>query len=290
MSGAIVYRPDSIPALVEALQTAPGNPVIVAGGTDLVIKLQKRKSEPESMIILGNVPEMRRISPSSESYIIGACVCVSQLEKYKFPLQLMALQDAAHDIGSVQIRNIATIGGNIANASPSADFQPVLMSLGATAQVLRPDGSVYELEVSRLVLGSAKTALAAREVILGFRIPLKNDVSGVSVYQKLGYRKKVSVTRIGLAIYAELDDAYALIQEAQVWLSAVAPKAIYAEEASLFLNGKTIDTIEANMFAELLSVFVAANSPRVYKTYAVRGLALDVLSMLNTRCNNINNY
>lgn len=135
MRETTVFRPDSIQALVKALQAGSSKPTLIAGGTDLVIKLQKRTSEPEQLIVLGDVPEMKVISEHAKWMWIGASVRISELEKKKYPLELLALRDAASEIGSVQIRNIATIGGNIANASPSADFQPVLMALAADAQV-----------------------------------------------------------------------------------------------------------------------------------------------------------
>ena len=143
MSETIVFRPNSIQSLAEAMQHGSSKPIVVAGGTDLVIKLQSRISEPETLIVLGDVPEMKSMALQPDEAWIGASVRICELEKELFSAQLLALRDAASEIGSVQIRNIATIGGNIANASPSADFQPVLMALGAVAQILRADGSTY---------------------------------------------------------------------------------------------------------------------------------------------------
>lgn len=284
MSETTVFRPDSIQSLVKALQVGSSQPILLAGGTDLVIRLQKRTSEPEHLIVLGDVPEMKAVFEHADWMWIGASVRISELEKMKFPVELLALRDAASEIGSVQIRNIATIGGNIANASPSADFQPVLMALAAEAQVLRADGSTYDFKVSDLITGSGKTALGAREVILGFKIPLRNDRPAVSSYRKLGYRKKVSITRIGLAASISLDVSHKIADEAQVWLAAVSSKSIFAEEAGAFLQGSKIDSLNAEMFAELLSTFVAGNSPRPYKTLAVKGLAMDTIALLQTRC------
>lgn len=284
MSETTVFRPDSIFALVKALQVGSSKPTLLAGGTDLVIRLQKRTSEPEHLIVLGDVPEMKVVSEHADWMWIGASVRICELEKMKLPAGLLALRDAASEIGSVQIRNIATIGGNIANASPSADFQPVLMALAAEAQVLRADGSTYDFKVSDLITGSGKTILGEREVILGFKVPLRNDRPTVSSYRKLGYRKKVSITRIGLAASISLDVSQKSVDEAQVWLAAVSSKSIFAEEASAFLRGSAMDALNAEMFAELLSPFVAANSPRPYKTLAVKGLAMDTIALLQTRC------
>lgn len=289
MRETIVFRPDSIQALVKALQIGSSKPTLIAGGTDLVIKLQKRTSEPEQLIVLGDVPEMKVISEHAKWVWIGASVRISELVKKALPLELLALRDAASEIGSVQIRNIATIGGNIANASPSADFQPVLMALDADAQVLRADGYTYDRKVSELITGSGKTTLGDREVILGFKIPLRNDRSTVSAYQKLGYRKKVSITRIGLAVSLSLDESRNIIDEAQVWLAAVSSKSIFAEDATAFLRRSTVDILNSETFAELLSTFVAANSPRPYKTLAVKGLAIDTIALLKTRCQNLYN-
>ena len=140
-----------------------------------------------------------------------------------------------------------------------------------------------------MITGSGKTTLGDREVILGFKIPLKADRKAVSVYQKLGYRKKVSITRIGLAISVLLDESRSVIEDAQVWLAAVSSKAIYAEEASSVLRGSPLDAINLEKFADCLSDFVAANSPRAYKTLAVKGLAKDTVALLNTRCTKLRN-
>lgn len=283
MSEMPVFCPASIPSLIVSLRSVSQNRYLVAGGTDLVIHDHEHKGTPGAVIVLGSVPEMQRIEQHRDYLKIGASVRFCDLESFDFPPALLSIRDAAGEIGSVQIRNAGTIGGNIANTSPSADFSSVLNCLNAKALIIKSDGTSRELSIDKLILGAGKTALSYDEVILAFTIPLNGDHKGVSVYRKLGYRRKVSVTRIGLAVSCEVDLNNRSISNANVWLTAVAPKAVPCPKAADFLNQSTIDSINRDEFAKILADFVTVSSPRVYKHTAVKGLAFDTAEVLESR-------
>jgi carbon-monoxide dehydrogenase medium subunit len=145
-----------------------------------------------------------------------------------------ALADGAGIVGSVQTRNMATIGGNVANAAPSADTSPPLVVFDAVAEIAGPDGRRAAL-VEELFTGPGQTTLAGGEIITAFRLPAPPAHTG-SVYQRHTPRKIMDIAVVGVAVRLSLDgDA---IGEARICLGAVAPTVIRASEAELALAGQ----------------------------------------------------
>lgn len=277
--------PTDLPQLYTALAKMTGNSKILAGGTDLAIRLRQAPQSPDMLIYLGELGMAKEIMMDGDELVIGAAVTMSQLAAC--PLlkgNLAAICDSAVNLGSQQIRNLATVGGNIANASPAADMLPVFFLLEATAAIATAAGQLCHRPVQDLLDEAGKCTLAYNEAIIQFRIPAAEPDRRRSAYIKLGYRSKVTVARIGLAMSIGCEQESRIIESARVFLAAVAPRPLPAAASSGLLIGRRPDDALRQSFAATLAELIALNTPaefdRDYKVLAMRGVVEDIFDRL----------
>ena len=167
------FRPTNLTELAACLAQKPEDCHLVAGCTDFLAKRNGQAWEAEALLSLSDVAEMKSITLDGDKLSIGAACTHSQIEANELVKQYFpALAAACGDVGSRQIRNRGTIGGNVGNASPAGDTFPVLLCLGAQAVLFNGKGETRKLPMDQLVLGIETTALAGDEVILSFDLPL----------------------------------------------------------------------------------------------------------------------
>lgn len=193
-----VVRPltidDAVTALVEGGPTAR----LHAGGTDLMVQIREGRREPGLLVDLSLARELRRIEYGAQAVVIGATRPMSDLlADDRLTETFPALADAIRVVGSVQIRNRATLGGNIGNASPAADTVPVLVALDAGACIAGPDG-YRSAPVASLFAGPGRTTLAPGELITAIEIPTAPPSR--SAYLRLTRRASVDLALISVAV------------------------------------------------------------------------------------------
>ncbi len=227
---------------------------LLAGGTDLVIGMKALTETPQSVISLQKIPGLAGISAAADGSIkIGAMTKVRTVElSADIQQRHAALAEGAAEIGSIQIRNLATIGGNIAHASPAADTVAGLLVADAQVDIAGADGE-RTLPISELFTGPGQTALVPGEIITCFRLP--GAVSG-SHYIKHKIREVMDLAFIGVAAAVNVDNG--VIREARIGLAAVAPTPIRAIEAENLLSGKELT---AELLAQAGEAAAAAASP-----------------------------
>ncbi|MGI9278740.1 MAG: xanthine dehydrogenase small subunit [Endozoicomonas sp.] len=223
-----VFMPSSEQALADYLLKHPQTRLL-AGGTDLGLEVTQQLKDLPSLVTLASVKELKEIRCTDQEIIIGSAVTYRQLE----PLLARHFPDFAHmlsRLGSQQIRNVGTLGGNIGNASPIGDTPPVLLALDAQVE-LRKGNTVRSLPLEDFFLGYKKTLLKESEFIARIRIPLQ--AHQLKVY-KLSKRYGDDISTVLAAINLELDDN-GLITKARVALGGMAeiPKRALACEAIL---------------------------------------------------------
>lgn len=268
------YSPNSLEELTRLLEQLSGNVLFVAGGTDLVIQLRRTADEPENLVYLGKIPDLMIIKKHEEGLFIGAACTMSWLSEH--PMLSGAyrvLAEAAGSVGSVQVRNRATIGGNIAHASAAADMAAPLLCLNADAVVLQ-NGRKLKIPVSDLIVGNEKTILGAGDVILGFILPYFPDQT-VSHYHKLAFRKEMSISRFGIAVMMQYPKD--IVVKASVCIGAIGPKAVRLPEVEKLITGKPLTESEIEEAGQLLSDYIGATSGRKYKMWAAGSVMADAL-------------
>ena len=200
--------PQTLDQALEAMEN-PGAKAL-AGGTDLMIALRKAgragESLPSLIVDLCRVPELQAYRPEADEPYLGAGLTFGFLEndpvtKAVFPL----LARAAATVGSVQVRQTATIGGNVANASPAADGMSALCALGARAEIASRSG-VRFCPIGELITAPGKNTLLPNEIITGFALDKPAAKTG-QVFAKVGRRQAVSIARLNVAVC--LDDKLA---------------------------------------------------------------------------------
>ena len=188
---------------IELLWQAEGKAKIIAGGTDLVIGLRNGDHTPQSIIDITRIEELRKIGEKNGTISIGAAVTHSEIASSPLVKKYgKILSDAASEIGSPQIRNLGTIGGNIVNASPAADTIPPLMVLNAMGRVVSREGE-KEVPLSQLFKGPYETNLKPHELLVQITFQkLPSDTR--SSFVRLARRDAMAIARMSVAIVLQI--------------------------------------------------------------------------------------
>ena len=225
----------------------------IGGGTDVIVKVKEGWSEPDYLISLKKIEEMSELhkNDATQELSIGAMVTHATLEKSlmirnEYPI----IYDAVSNIGSLQVRNVGTIGGNLINAVPSADGAIPLIALDGMALLHGPDGE-RSVEVKDLFVAPYKTILKPREILKKITLPPLAPHTG-SAYIKFGRRAAMELPLIGVGVLLTLEDDLATCAKARICLGVAAPVPMRAFDAEKLLSGKKINEeilIEAGKIA-----------------------------------------
>ena len=211
---------------------------LLAGGTDLVIGMKALTETPQAVISLQKIPGLTGITTEADGSIsIGAMTKVREVEvSAAIQQHHTALAEGAAEIGSIQIRNLATIGGNIAHASPAADTVAGLLAADAQVDIAGTDGE-RTVPINELFTGPGQTVLTPSEIITRFRLP--SPTAG-SHYIKHKIREVMDLAFIGVAAALNLDNG--TITQARIGLAAVAPTPIRGDSSGESLNRERTHT------------------------------------------------
>jgi CO/xanthine dehydrogenase FAD-binding subunit len=276
--------PRDVAALAAALSRATPRTRLVAGATDLALELRAAGERPDLLVDLSGLRDLAFIRRDGERIRVGALTTFAQLQHDPMiSAGARCLASAASRVGSAQIRNVATIGGNVAHASPCADSIPALLALGADVGILGADGAVVRRDLRELLDPAAGARLRTGEAIVDFSFPSLGTLQR-SAFAKVGARTSVAVAKLNAALVITLDAARRSVLEARVAFGSVAPTAHVSEAVGAALRGRTLDGHAAAAFADACAALVAAAIPdrssMPYKMQAIRGLADDLWSSL----------
>jgi carbon-monoxide dehydrogenase medium subunit len=234
------YRsPGSVKEAVDLLAASGGGAHVLAGGTDLLVKLRAGFVEPRLVVDVKAIPQLRGISRDSRGFRIGAATSCAEIgENAELTAAWPGVVEALRLIGSTQVQGRATLGGNLCNASPAADSVPALIAAGVVCEVAGPGGQ-REVPVEQVVTGPGRTSLAAGEFILGFRLPNPAARAG-DAYLRLIPRTEMDIAVVGVGVALALDAA-GVCTQARVALGAVAPTPLLVADAAKALIGTRVD-------------------------------------------------
>jgi len=277
-----VVSPQNKKELIEVIKKTTPRSRYICGGTDYVQKVRNTRGEGDYLISLDKVDEMRQVKAANGDITVGAALPFSEIAAVaELQNGASCLVGAASHMGSPQVRNRATIGGNIANASACADSPAPLLVLNAKVLVLNGKGEQEERGIHDIIVGVEKNSLKHDEVIIGVVFP--KPVPGFrSAFGKLGAKATVTISKISMAVGFHFDETSKTMTDVRVALGAVGTTAKRFPRAEEVLEGSVYSEEIAAAFAEQISrdveeaIKTRASMP--YKRRAVMGVALDVLS------------
>jgi len=212
------------------------NIAVVAGGTDILVRLHDAIEKP-SLLVLDGIPQLRKINVTEKQIIIGSLVTFTEIEESaalrKYAPQLC---QAASVAGSVQIRNRATVGGNIANASPAGDLIPPLYALGASLELMSSKGKRV-IDIEEFFTGPGRTVLKWNELITGIKI---RKARNLGFFARLGTRKALAISKVSVAVNFVLKAGK--VTDIRIALGAVAPTVIRTQVAEELLENQILNS------------------------------------------------
>jgi len=230
------HSPASIPEALGLLSTLGKDAKLLAGGTDLILAMKKRTATPSHLINLKAIPGLTGITEDSAGVAIGALTTMDVIERSAVIREKYSpLWDAACVMASPQVRTLATVGGNLVSAVPSADTAPPLMVLSAQAHIIGPTGERI-CPVEDLFAGPSTCSLAPTDILTYITIPFPK---GKGTYLKLMRRAALDLALVGVAVYVSVDKKN-LCTDVKIALGAVAPTPIRSTVAEKMLLGKAL--------------------------------------------------
>jgi CO/xanthine dehydrogenase FAD-binding subunit len=236
-------RPRNLAEAVVALSNL--NTKVIAGCTDFY-PTHVGKPIPSRLIDVSAVAEMKTISITEEYVRFGGAVTWSEIIRANLPTAFKTLQDAARQVGSVQVQNRGTIAGNLCTASPAADGAPPLLVLDAEIEIASRDG-VRRLALSDFIVGYRKTALRRGEIVSGIIVPRPSDQAS-SAFYKLGSRKYLVISIVMVAALIQKDSAGRIIA-ARVAVGSAAEKAMRLHLLEKELVGLDTSSLSASIIS-----------------------------------------
>jgi CO/xanthine dehydrogenase FAD-binding subunit len=236
--------PGSLADALTALREAHGPARLIAGGTDLLLDLQQGRHPPvDTLIDVSGVPELRDVRDEGEQVFLGAAVTHAEL--LGSPLvaaHAACLREACSLIGGPQVRNVGTLGGNVAHGLPAADAAIALLALNANAELASPAGR-REIPIGTLFAGPGQVTFDRGEtIVVGFRIRRRQGCEG-SGFRRVMRPQGVAIAILNLAAWVRLD-AHGKIAEARLAVGPSGPRPTRARSAEAALIGQRWDAIE----------------------------------------------
>jgi len=231
------HKPAELADVFGLLEQHGAKAELIAGGTDVMVTIKQSNRSPEALISLRNLSHLSYIQKNGD-YHIGALTTHRMLEQSELAQrELTALYQGASQVGSIQVRNVATIGGNICNAAPSADTAAPLLIMNAKL-VLKSNRGEREVAIQDFFVGPSETVKEWDEILTEIIIPKPQGNFG-SAYLKHSRRKAMNLPIIGVAVGLSVSKD-SIITDARIALTVAAPTPIRVPLAEEFLEGKTL--------------------------------------------------
>lgn len=231
-------RPKTVLEAVALLQEYEGQARLIAGGTDLLIDLDQEDLVVPAIVDVTSIPSLDGIREREDCWEIGAGVSLTAVLHHRSLSRAAPhLMEAIEVIGSVQIRNVATLVGNVTNGSPAADGVLPLLTLDAEVVIVGPEGERIA-PLKDFFIGPRTTICGSRELVVGLRVP-KPRRSWIGAFEKVGLRQAMAIAVVNVA--ANVVWADGTVADARIALGAVAPTPILAQKASKILRGTSLE-------------------------------------------------
>jgi CO/xanthine dehydrogenase FAD-binding subunit len=241
------HSPETVDQAIALLKADPSARAL-AGGTDLIVQLRSRRIAPSAIIDIKRIAGMSGIRIVNGGFVIGAATpCTALKDDKALAAAWPGVVEAANLIGSVQVRNRATMAGNLCNASPAADSVPALVAAGASCVIAGPGGQ-REIPVEAVTTAPGKTSLARGEFVVEIRLPARPQGGG-DAYLRSIPRTEMDIAVVGAGAAVVLD-ARGTCTSARIAIGAVAPTVLLVEAAGAALVGSKFDDAALERMAD----------------------------------------
>ena len=244
-------RPESLTDAVSLLSQASDNAFVIAGGTDLLVRMKDDAFAPELVVDIKSIPELSDVVETEGGFMIGAAVSCAKLGEHAgLKKSWPGVVEAANLIGSTQIQSRCTIAGNLCNASPAADSVPALVAAGAEAKIAGPGGT-RRVAVEDLLTGPGTLSIEKNEIVeaivLNKRPPRSSDA-----YLRFIPRTEMDIAVVGAGMNLTLNDD-GVVDSARIALGAVAPTVLLVETAAEAIVGSKLEDAALDGLADACS-------------------------------------
>lgn len=265
----------TIAETLEFLDAHPGARIL-AGGTDLVVQMRKGKLKPSALVDVSTVEALKGIALTDGVWTIGASTNLAAIVNGPFGKTLSGLGKAARSIGSPQIRNTATIGGNICNASPAADMSPPLLALDAKLTLVSTENGVRSsriVPISEFFAGKGQSVRKSGELMTAIEFDDLPE-NAYLVFEKLGLREALAISRVCLSAYLAFDGDR--IKTCRIATGSLGETGMREYDIEKLLEGQLLTEADIERATEALSssaqARLAGRSTMPFKQEAVKGL------------------
>tara|TARA_B100000676_G_scaffold309295_1_gene372444 strand:- start:729 stop:1625 length:897 start_codon:yes stop_codon:yes gene_type:complete len=233
--------PETLAEALSLLNEYQKDAGILAGGTDLIVKMRADRINPGQIIDIKSIPELNQVNINSNNDLtIGSAIPCYKIYNNDDIMNLRPeLKDSASIIGGTQIQGRASFGGNICNAAPSADSVPLLISLGATCNVQSVNGE-RTIALEDLFSGPGQTVLEPNELLISITIPKKSDLSGAN-YIRFIPRNEMDIAVVGTGVSVTLSSNKKNFESVRVSLASVGPTPIFVDGIDKEVSGQEIN-------------------------------------------------
>lgn len=234
------YEPTSVQEAIELLDRLGPSARILAGGTDLVVRMKRGATEPDHVVNVKKIGGLDHITADEDGLHIGPLTKLADIaEDPLVRLHCPALAEGADTVGTPQVRNLGTLGGNICNASPCADTAPALLVSDARVTLLGKNGS-RKVPLADFFTGPGRTCLDGAEMLVDIFIPFQPKGTR-QTYLKLGPRRAADISVVGVAVSLSFDGENC--SRARIALGSVAPTPLRACETEAAMEGKSLEQL-----------------------------------------------
>jgi CO/xanthine dehydrogenase FAD-binding subunit len=242
------FSPRTLADAIELLEKYD-NARVMAGGTDLLLRLRKGLIKAQVVVGLKNIQGLNLIEyAQNKGLTIGAMALLADVARHSaIRKHYPSIAEAARKTANVQIRNMGTVIGNLCNASPSADNIPMLLVLDSLLHIIGPDGK-RELPIRDFFKGPGMTHLGKHEIVASIHVPPPQPHTGTS-YLSLSARGQVDCTAVGVAVKLTMDGN--ICRDVKIAVGACAPTPLRVPEAEACLTGKRLSNTKVNQAAKI---------------------------------------
>lgn len=278
------FKPTSFTEALKVLNSWAPRASLLAGGTDLILAMKRERASAEAVIDISDLPELKVLAAEEGFVRLGAGLTFAVLHSSPLVRQLLpALAEAAGYVGSPQIRNRGTLGGNIVTASPAGDARPPLCVYGGTA-VLESLSGQRRVDLVAL-LERPRDLILPREILREIHVPIM-DPPATGCFVKLGRRNALAIARLSVALALALSQG-GFIKDARLAVGAIAPNPVRIHEVEEALIGRKLTSelgeLVVNLAATAVAQVLGTRASAPYKRRAIRAVVAEAWDSITGR-------